>query len=229
MRIISERAKLLYLMELLQLGAKDRFVKTPTTFLSRVFGISQQTASRVVNRLSREGLVDKRLIDGVTYVKLTESGLKKLKELKRSMEEAFSSPGVFFFEGRVFTGLGEGSYYMKKRGYRKQFYKTLGFEPYPGTLNVKLEREDLIEKNKRLRAMGGVKILGFEDTYRTYGDVYVYRAVVEESLDAAVIYAERTHYSEDVVELISPYYLRGKLGLKDGDTIRFKVLLASSL
>ncbi len=32
-----------------------------------------------------------------------------------------------------------------------------------------------------------------------------------------------THYNESVVELISPTFLRGKFGLKDGDLVEFTV------
>jgi len=226
---MKERIKDLYLIELLRLGARGKFIRVPTTFLSRVFGVSQQTASRVINLLHKGGLVDKDIINGVTCVKITEKGLERLRKLKRELEEAFNSPGVIEFEGKVFTGFGEGAYYVKKRAYRKQFFKILGFEPYPGTLNVKLEKKELIEKNRELRQMRGIKVLGFEDRFRTYGDVYVYRALIEDTLEGAIVYAERTHYDERVIEIISPYYLRRRLGLKDGDLIRFKVFLSQSL
>ena len=44
--------------------------------------------------------------------------------------------------GRVKSGLGEGRYYMSQKGYRAQFAKRLGIDPYPGTLNLRLSRAE---------------------------------------------------------------------------------------
>jgi len=41
--------------------------------------------------------------------------------------------------GRVVGGLGQGQYYISRKGYRNQFFQKLGFVPFPGTLNIKLD------------------------------------------------------------------------------------------
>ena len=41
--------------------------------------------------------------------------------------------------GVLFSGLGEGAYYIMIKGYRKQFQSKLGFDPFPGTLNLRLD------------------------------------------------------------------------------------------
>ena len=41
--------------------------------------------------------------------------------------------------GRVVGGLGQGQYYISRKGYRHQFIQKLGFVPFPGTLNIKLD------------------------------------------------------------------------------------------
>lgn len=226
---VKENLELIYLMQLLRIGAGEKYVKTSTTFLANVFGVSQQTASRILIRLNKKKLIERKIVGGVTCLKLTSKALEKLVNLKNELEEAFKRPGVFEFRGRVTTGFGEGVYYMKKRPYRKQIYKKLGFDPYPGTLNVRLEEEKYLALNRRLRSMKGIKIMGFENKFRTYGDVYAFRAVIEDDIEGAVIYAERTHYSVDIIELISQCYLREKLGLKNGDLINFRVFLSENV
>ncbi len=226
MNRMREGIKILYLIELMKLGAKDSYIKAPTTYLSKVLGVSQQTASRVMIELDRDRLIERKIVNGVTCIKLTRKAIEMLIKFKKVLDDAFKKPGFFELRGRVFTGIGEGAYYMKKRAYAKQFLKKLGFRPYPGTLNVRLESNGDIELNKKLREMKGMKIIGFKNGLRTYGDVYVFRAVIEDKVEGAVIYATRTHYDTDVIELISPYYLREKLGLKDGDIVRFRVFLS---
>lgn len=51
-------------------------------------------------------------------------------------------------EGEVVSGLGEGRYFLSLPPYKEIFKKILGFEPYEGTLNLKLDREFDINKFK---------------------------------------------------------------------------------
>jgi len=43
------------------------------------------------------------------------------------------------------SGKGEGRFYSSKRKYAEQFSENLGFLPYPGTLNVKLDGGEIWE------------------------------------------------------------------------------------
>lgn len=123
--------------------------------------------------------------------------------------------------GRVFSGLREGRYYMSLRGYVEQIEEKLGFKPYPGTLNIRLEPECL-QLRRYLDIFPGVKLEGFSDGVRTYGSVKCFRARVND-VESAVVIPERTHYGPDVVELISAFNLRQKLGLEDGDRVEVGV------
>ena len=140
------------------------------------------------------------------------------------------------FVGKVFQGLGEGAYYIGLEGYKTQFAKALGFDPYPGTLNVKLESAIQIEQKRELRGFDGLRIEGFQRDGRTYGGARCYRAKVgKKELPGAVLVIDRTHYDDSVLEIISPHFLRGALGLKNGDLLeasvvrRLKALRATSV
>ena len=45
-------------------------------------------------------------------------------------------------EGEVTSGLGKGKYYMSKQVYQEEFDDKLGFRPFPGTLNLKVDEEE---------------------------------------------------------------------------------------
>jgi riboflavin kinase len=83
----------------------------------------------------------------------------------------FERPVKISMEGRVFTGYGEGSYYMSLPGYVRQMEEKLGFIPYPGTLNVSLLSKDSIENKLLLQKYADIEIGGFKDEHRTYGSV----------------------------------------------------------
>jgi riboflavin kinase, archaea type len=124
------------------------------------------------------------------------------------------------FEGKVFSGIGKGKYYVGHPEYQRRFEEALGYRPYPGTLNVKLEDRVVIEKMKTLRSMGGKKI----EAFRVDGEPMSALTCFDGSMGGervTVLFIDVTHYNETVTELISPAYLRGKFGLKDGDRVEF--------
>ena len=97
-----------------------------------------------------------------------------------------------------------------------QFKEKIGFIPHPGTLNVKIKN---VEKNKLrlLKNFDGVTINSFQTTRRTFGSVRCFKAEIN-NVKGAMVLPSRGHYS-NIIEFISPMYLRGKLGLKDGDQV----------
>ena len=125
--------------------------------------------------------------------------------------------------GTVVSGEGEGGYYLSLEGYRKQIKGKLGFEPYPGTLNLLLTPESL-EKRALIYLRKAITISGFEEGGRRYGEVLAYPAQVNSFWPAAIIIPLKTHHPPSIVEVIAPVKLRDKLSLKDGDPVSLKVL-----
>jgi riboflavin kinase len=68
-------------------------------------------------------------------------------------------------------------------------------------------------------------IEGFEDGQRTYGSVKSFKTTIDDKVEGAILLIKRTHHAENVLEIISPVYLREKLELKDGDKVTIKVKL----
>ena len=135
-------------------------------------------------------------------------------------------PKEVVLEGTLFSGIGEGAWYVSQAGYRKQFIEKLGFDSFPGTLNLRLKPQ-YEDKRKLLETLPPVQIEGFRDGERSFGPVACYRARINDAEDGVLISAVRTHYAADVIELIAPNNLRLKLGLKDGDTVRVRVTASS--
>src|SRR5918994_4141036 len=120
-------------------GGRHNFVEVTTTLLGKGIGRSQQAASKHLLDLETYGYIE-RLIKGQKYaVKVTDEGYSEIQSLYLSLRAALeSAPATMDFEGNVISGMGEGAYYMSLEGYRRQFREKLGYEPYPGTLNVRL-------------------------------------------------------------------------------------------
>jgi riboflavin kinase, archaea type len=217
------------LVELVKLGAHLGFVSLSTEELAEKLGQSQQSASQHLQQLDSLGYVERKRSGQRFAVKLTGDGQEIVRAYYSSLKLALDGKQAkgMSFVGKVFQGLGEGAYYIGLEGYRRQFANALGFDPYPGTLNLKLESAIQVEHKRELRGFDGLRIEGFQRDGRTYGGARCYRASVgKEGLPSAVLVIDRTHYDDSVLEIISSHFLRGALGLKNGDLLAVNVAVA---
>ena len=191
--------------------------------------ISQQTASRYLIELETEGWIQKTTTPEGSLIRISEAGIQELQKLYTNLRlliEAAYPPSITL-EGTVFTGLGEGAYYITKEHYRKQFIEKLGFDPYPGTLNLKLTTEYDMKTRTELEAYPAVEIQGFKNEDRTFGLVKCFPAKIDNKIKGALILALRSHYDRSVLELIAPVNLRKHLNLKDGNKVKVEILTAT--
>ena len=218
------------LMKLLEIGAKDRPVFITTGTLATMLGKSQQMASKHLDEMEREGLVEKIRSGGKTYLKLTKKGVSAGASLYSALSRVYGEKKEQEVEvkGTVFSGLGEGAYYVSLRGYKRQFISKLGFEPYPGTMNLKLDSAVDRKVRRDLGVSKGIHIDGFQDGKRTFGGAECFPALINNKIEGAVLVIERTTHDDSVLEIISPKNLRESLKVKDGDVLTATIYLKNS-
>lgn len=113
------------------------------------------------------------------------------------------------FRGKVYTGKGEGKKFIELAWVQKQIQQKLGFTPYPGTLNIRLNRESLTLKKKLDKAEH------FEIVPETgYCRGILIKAKIM-NLDCGIIMPVVPKYASDVLEVVAPVHLRQKLHLAD--------------
>ena len=130
------------------------------------------------------------------------------------------STRVTSLTGRVTSGLGQGAYFMGLPWVQDAVNRLLGFTPYPGTLNVRLDA-DTVSIWRRIR--DGQAIVLAPPPPEPCGARLV-PLVVAPDVDAAAIVPDVTRYGEDLLELIAAVHLRSRLGLRDGDRVTFRVV-----
>ena len=213
------------LYTLMRLGATKTAVKISTTELSEEISGSQQSASRHLQLLESEGLLERTISSEGSKIRITGMGQDELdivlKELKWHLEGKEAQ--TIEFEGEVISGLFEGAYYISKEGYHRQIVEKLGFEPFPGTLNVKITEEDY-DRRRRLERGEYIRLEGFKDGERSFGAAHCFPCIINEEVECALIVAERSIHDYGVMEIISPEYLRRKLELADGDKVKVSFL-----
>ena len=215
---------ILTLAELLSKGARYNFVQITTSSLGKSIQKSQQAASKHILELENGGFIDRVMTGRHLSVKITQKGYSELVKLLSVLGYSLdSSPSYLELNGSVISGLGEGAYYMSLNGYTKQFKIKIGYVPFPGTLNIKLNQLQATQIIQQLDELDSTVIEPFSDGKRTYGWVKCFHATLNNSIKCEVIRLERTHHDSSVIELISKTNLRKIARLKTGSKVRVKI------
>lgn len=214
---------ILTLVHLLSKGAKHNFVSMTTSKLGDAIEKSQQAASEHLRELEKMQLIQ-RISNGRNFsVKITPKGYNELNKLRKTLDAGMdSAPGQIALHGKVASGMGEGMYYMSRKGYTKQFKSNIGYVPFAGTLNIMLDKKEDVEAVRHLDTSDGVLIDGFSDGKRTYGWVRCFAAKIN-TIDCHLIRLERTHHDPGVIEVISAHNIRKTARLADGSKVTIKV------
>ena len=191
---------ILTLTYLLSKGAKHNFVTVTTNSLGKSIKKSQQAASKHLLELENNQFIERIISGRNTSVKITPKGFSEMVKLSATLQKSLdSSPSHVELKGTLISGMGEGAYYMSLKGYTKQFNSKVGYIPFPGTLNVRLDNKIHQEAIKQFENLDGTKIESFSDGKRTYGWVKCFHAKINHSIDCELIILERTHHDNSII------------------------------
>ena len=229
------------LLFLLSKGAHTDYISLTTTDAGVNLGMSQQNASRRLTTLEETGLIERK----GGKIRLTATGIEELKSAYAIMKQAFekhkNNDNVISLNGIIVAGLGEGAYYLSLGTYKKEIAEKIGFEPFIGTLNIKLPVSEMWKK-EYIKRLDPIIINGFKEGNRTYGDILLYRCRIKgtekeigkeikgeirkeingmeiEDHEGAILVPLRTHHGPEIIEVISPHNIKEKFGRKNGDAI----------
>lgn len=188
-----------------------------TGAIAAELSISQQTVSRKLQEFAEAGFLVRNVRPSGVTLQLTEKAKEKVARFYGDLQTLFSQQKTL--KGVVKNGLGEGRFYMSQEQYKKQFQSILGFVPYPGTLNLKVDKSAAAAF---LAAKHQHDIAGFATKERTFGGLKCYPVVLAKKMKGAIIIPDRSMRALDTVEIIAPIYLRQILKLENGTEVIVK-------
>ncbi len=113
------------------------------------------------------------------------------------------------------SGFGEGAYFITRSVYRDQFREKLGFDPFPGTLNIEVGDPEIVERIRE----GAPVIQGGGG----FGDVLYVKALLNGVVEGAILFPLKTHHRQGCLEFVAPVNLRKTFKLRDGDTVSLDI------
>jgi len=127
--------------------------------------------------------------------------------------------GDAVFEGTVITGLGKGAVFMSIDYYKGKIKEKLGFNPFTGTLNLRIDKG----KISLLNDFSPIRIEGIKEDNKAYGGANCYKIKIN-GIDAVIIIPDLTEHEQDMIEIIAPINLKSELKIKDGDKVKVELV-----
>ncbi len=122
--------------------------------------------------------------------------------------------------GAVCSGAGEGANFTQLEWVRREFLARLGFEPYPGTFNLRLHGTEWEAARRVLAQEPGISI----NPVPGFCAAKCFHVVVAGRVTGAVVFPEVPGYPPEKFEVISAVPVRQTLGVKDGDEVTVSVV-----
>ncbi len=190
-------------------------LKTSTLGISKELSISQQTISRKLKEMESKELIKRTASPNGMVISLDNKGRELLQKNYQELNHVFKVKKTSI-TGIIEKGIGEGSYYVSQAQYQKQFKAKLGFSPYQGTLNIRIDKEEL---TKFLANKEKIDINGFTTKTRTFGKIAAYKIKINNT-EATIVIPERTRHADDIIEVVAPVNLRDSLKLDDSNKVK---------
>ncbi|MBI2877234.1 MAG: CTP-dependent riboflavin kinase [Candidatus Tectomicrobia bacterium] len=124
-------------------------------------------------------------------------------------------------KGVVVSGLGEGRFFTELPWAREQFIGKVGIDPYPGTLNLRLDSAEGLKQWEALRGHPGITIVPPE---AGFCNGKCFRILIQGRVPGAIVFPEVAGYPVDKLEVIASCNLKEALGIRDGDEILLEVV-----
>ena len=125
-------------------------------------------------------------------------------------------------KGKVVSGLGEGRFFTELPWARKQFMDKLGIDPYPGTLNLKLDNPQILRQWEKVKSLPGIMIA--PPPKEGFCNGRCFSILIEGRVRGAIVFPEVPGYPAEKLEIIAACNLKEVLDIKDGVEIRIDVM-----
>jgi phosphoglycolate phosphatase len=122
--------------------------------------------------------------------------------------------------GNLVSGLGKGALFTDLDWAKSQFIEKLGIDPFPGTLNLRLNDNRIKTEWQSLQETESYTIHASDPDSC---DARCYPVFINEQYAGAIVVPLIENYPEDQLEIIAPISLRENLSIEDGDLVKLEM------
>lgn len=116
-------------------------------------------------------------------------------------------------KGKVVRGIGESKGFLAIDWVKQQLYEKLKFFPFPGTLNITLDDENV---QRILKERGTDRLV---HQIEGFCDALIFKGLINDKYECGVVLPLVEKYDEFLLEVVAPVNLKQGLHIDDGDEV----------
>ncbi len=118
--------------------------------------------------------------------------------------------------GVVISGAGQAAYFTQLEWVQEQCAEKLHFSPYPGTLNIRVD-EECLSCLEELQKKKAIELLSPSPNFC---NARALPACLNDLPVALIVPDEEVNiHDRNIIEVVAPVHLKGKLSLHDGERV----------
>ncbi len=124
--------------------------------------------------------------------------------------------GALVLRGTVVSGSGDAAAFVAIPWVRDAVRARVGFDPFPGTLNLLVSDAGMLSTWRAVRRSSGERLT---PPHEDECGGRLIAVTVEPAIAAAIVVPDITRHGESILEVLAASRLRTELGLDDGDVV----------
>jgi len=126
----------------------------------------------------------------------------------------------YILTGKIVSGVRKASFFTQLDWVQEQCARKLGFRPYPGTLNIEIDKS-VVSVLETLQGKSGIALVPPDPEFCIAKTLPV---TIGTEKGAIIIPAEDVNvHDKNIIEVLAPLRLKTALGVNDGDTVTLTV------
>lgn len=123
--------------------------------------------------------------------------------------------------GKIISGAGEGAYFTQIEWVRQQCEEKLGFNPYPGTLNLQVASDNL----SIIASLDQEKGIELISPNPKFCNAKAFPVRLDKINGAIIMPEEKVRiHAENIIEIIAPVNIKATLDVEDGVSLNIVLL-----
>jgi len=149
--------------------------------------------------------------------------LNLIEDFETTSKDFINMSNKRVLKGRVVSGAKKAAFFTQLDWVLEQCWQKLRFKPFPGTLNVEILPECLLDVES-IQKEKGIELIPPDQIHSAFCTAQVLPVSIEKANAAIIIPSEKVRvHGKNIIEVIAPMSLKDALNVNNGDTVTITI------
>ncbi len=145
--------------------------------------------------------------------------LNLIEDFETTSKDFINMSNKQVLKGRVVSGAKKAAFFTQLDWVLQQCLEKLGFKPFPGTLNIEILPESILDVES-IQKEKGIELVPPDQIHSGFCTAQVLPVSIGMANAAIIIPSEKVRiHGKNIIEVIAPMSLKDALNVNDGDIV----------